>query len=76
MKQLKIMFNSVSDVKDFVQIVDKYAYDVELSSDKYHVDGKSIMGIFSLDLSKPVTVLIKADYAEDLVGQIQNYIVQ
>ena len=46
MKTLNIMINSINDVKDFVNIVSKYDFDVDLTSGRYVVDAKSIMGIF------------------------------
>ncbi|HBZ78147.1 MAG TPA: serine kinase, partial [Clostridiales bacterium] len=45
MVRFPIRFQSISDVKDFVQIVNSYPYDVDLSSGRYVVDAKSIMGI-------------------------------
>ena len=54
MATFKIMLSSINDVKDFVNIVSKYDFDVDLVSGRYVVDAKSIMGIFSLDLSKPI----------------------
>lgn len=49
-----ISLKSTEDVKTFVNLMCKYTFDVDLTSGRYVVDAKSIMGIFSLDLSKPV----------------------
>lgn len=49
-----------SQVKDFVSLVQNYSFDIDLRSDRYVVDAKSILGIFSLDLSKPINVEIHA----------------
>lgn len=49
-----IDLQNVSKVKDFVALAQNYTAEITLSSGKYCVDGKSILGIFSLDLSKPV----------------------
>ena len=54
MDKFNIMLDSISSVKDFVNAVNKYDFDVDLTSGRYVVDAKSIMGIFSLDLSKPI----------------------
>ncbi len=54
MKKTTIFLNTISDVKSFVNIVCKYDFSVDLVSGRYSVDAKSIMGIFSLDLSRPV----------------------
>ncbi len=61
MQSAKIMLNSVSYVKDFVNIVNKYDFDVDLTSGRYVVDAKSIMGIFSLDLSKEILVTVQGE---------------
>jgi phosphotransferase system HPr-like phosphotransfer protein len=56
MKSVKISLQMASQVKAFVSIVQKYSYDIDLRSDRYVVDAKSILGIFSLDLSDPINV--------------------
>lgn len=53
---LRIKLDSFDKIKKFINITSVLEYDIDLTSDKYVVDGKSIMGILSLDLSKPVTV--------------------
>ena len=54
MRTCNIMLNTINDVKVFVNTVSKYDFDVDLISGRYAIDAKSIMGIFSLDLSKPI----------------------
>ena len=56
MKTVFIRLSTIADVRDFVNIVTAYNGDIDLSSGRYVVDGKSIMGIFSLDLLKPITL--------------------
>ena len=56
MTTFNIMLDSINSVKSFVNIVSKYDFDIDLTSGRYVVDAKSIMGIFSLDLSKPIKV--------------------
>ena len=63
MKKTMVMLDSISAVKDFVSIVSAYDYDVDLASGRYAVDAKSIMGIFSLDLSKPIQLTAHTDDA-------------
>lgn len=70
MKSFNIMLNSINDVKDFVNIVNRYEFDVDLTSGRYVVDAKSIMGIFSLDLSKPILVEIHSDKAQELYDEL------
>ena len=74
MKTFNIMLNSINDVKNFVNTVNKYDFDVDLTSGRYVVDAKSIMGIFSLDLSKPISVEIHADNCDDLMEALKPYI--
>lgn len=75
MKTFNIMLKSINDVKDFVNIVNKYDFDVDLTSGRYIVDAKSIMGIFSLDLSKPIKVETHADNAETFFSEIKPFVV-
>ena len=53
MKTVKISLNSIDKVKSFVNDITKFDVDFDLVSGRYVIDAKSIMGIFSLDLSKP-----------------------
>ncbi|MBP5427630.1 MAG: HPr family phosphocarrier protein [Clostridiales bacterium] len=75
MKELQVQLKTIDDVKDFVNVVSKCPYDVDLSSGRYVVDAKSIMGIFSLDLSKPIKVEIFSDKCDDFVEQIKKFVV-
>lgn len=73
MEKLTINFNGITDVENFVEIVGKYNFDVTLSQGKYEVDGKSLMGIFSLDITKPIDILVtKKDTS--FIDEIQKYI--
>ena len=65
MKTVKISLNSIDKVKSFVNEITKFDYDFDLVSGRYVIDAKSIMGIFSLDLSKPIDLNIHADNAAD-----------
>jgi phosphotransferase system HPr-like phosphotransfer protein len=62
-----------NQVKSFVSIVQKYSYDIDLRSDRYVVDAKSILGIFSLDLSKPITVEIHSNDCQDLIEELKQF---
>ena len=61
MKTVQISLNSIDKVKSFVNEITKYDNDFDLVSGRYVIDAKSIMGIFSLDLSKPIDLNIHAD---------------
>ncbi|MEE1043714.1 MAG: HPr family phosphocarrier protein [Clostridia bacterium] len=76
MKSFNIMLDSINKVKAFVNIVAKCDYDVDLTSGRYVVDAKSIMGIFSLDLSKPIKIDIHSDNCGDFEAEIKEFIVE
>ena len=73
MKSIQISLLMTSQVSAFVAIVQKYPYDIDLKHGKYVVDAKSILGIFSLDLSKPVTVEIHSDNCDDLLEELKQF---
>ena len=57
MNKTEIILSSIQDVRDFVNIVILVDYDVDLAQGRYIIDAKSIMGIFSLDLMKPIGII-------------------
>lgn len=64
MKENKIILSSIDDVKEFVALANKCVFDIDLLSGRYAVDAKSIMGIFSLDLAKALTLVLHSDGAD------------
>lgn len=76
MKTFNLLLSSINDVKDFVNIVSKYDFDVDLTSGRYIVDAKSIMGIFSLDLSKPIKVEVHDDNCGEFLNEVEKFIVK
>ncbi|MBS5660677.1 MAG: HPr family phosphocarrier protein [Clostridiales bacterium] len=76
MKTTTIMLNTINDVKLFVNTVAKYDFDVDLVSGRYAIDAKSIMGIFSLDLSKPIQLEAHSDDCEAFFEEIKDFIVK
>lgn len=72
----KISLAAINDVKDFVNMVMRYDFDVDLISGRYAVDAKSIMGIFSLDLLKPIELKAHTDEPGDFAKDIEKYIVK
>ena len=70
MKTAKISLNSIDKVKAFVNEISKFDCDFDLVSGRYVIDAKSIMGIFSLDLSKPINLNIHADAGLDEILEI------
>lgn len=75
MKKVTVSLASINDVKSFVNIVSKYDFDVDLMSGRYVVDAKSIMGIFSLDLSKPIDVEVMTDDCDSFIDEIKPFTV-
>lgn len=76
MKKTKVSLDSIQAVKDFVSIVMMYDFDVDLTSGRYAVDAKSIMGIFSLDLSSPITLTAHTDDADKFFDEIKRFIIE
>ena len=76
MYETTIQLNAINDVKDFVNKVMLFNYDIDRVSGRYAIDAKSIMGIFSLDLSKPIKLQAHTDDPEKLVESIGKYIVK
>ncbi|MCI8321418.1 MAG: HPr family phosphocarrier protein [Dorea sp.] len=64
MKTVQISLNSINKVKSFVNEITKFDNDFDLVSGRYVIDAKSIMGIFSLDLSKPIDLNIHANESD------------
>ena len=75
MKTTNIKLSTIADVRDFVNAVASFDGEVDLSSGRYIVDGKSIMGIFSLDLLSPIKLTVHSDNADELLAKIKPFIV-
>ena len=77
MKTKNIRLSTIMDVRDFVNAVAAYEGDVDLTSGRYVVDGKSIMGIFSLDLLQPIKLSVhNDDTADALVEKLAKFVVE
>ena len=78
MKTVQISLNSIDKVKSFVNDITKFDVDFDLVSGRYVIDAKSIMGIFSLDISKPIELNIHADEKDlaDILAAIKPYVVE
>ncbi|MDD7184123.1 MAG: HPr family phosphocarrier protein [Ruminococcus sp.] len=76
MTTFKISLQAINDVKEFVNTVMKFDFDIDLVSGRYAIDAKSIMGIFSLDLSKPITLNAHTDDASVLRKEIDKFIIK
>lgn len=75
MTTAKIRINTIEDVKNFVSIVAGADFDVDIVSGRYAIDAKSIMGIFSLDLTKDLEIRVHSDNCGEFFDDIKSYIV-
>ena len=77
MKTVNIRLTMMTDnVKNFVALVNRYPYDMDLRSGRYVVDAKSILGIFSIDLSRPIRLDIYSDDCDDLIEALNGYLIK
>ena len=74
MKSVTIRLSPVENVNKFVNIVSRYPFDMDLRAGRHVVDAKSILGIFSLDLSRPITLEIYSDDCEKLIEEITPFL--
>ena len=77
MKSVKVNINSIDKVKKFVNILTKYDGNFDLVSGRYVIDAKSIMGIFSLDLSQDIELVLQGDgEQDDVIKALDEFIVK
>ena len=78
MREVKICLGTIERVKDFVNAVTRLDCDVDIVSGRYVIDAKSIMGIFSLDLSKPINLNIHAEGStlDTILTIVQPYVIE
>lgn len=76
MKTVRVCLDSIDKVKGFVNDISRFNTDFDLISGRFVIDAKSIMGIFSLDLSKPIELTIhESDEIEEILKALQPYVV-
>jgi phosphotransferase system HPr-like phosphotransfer protein len=78
MKTVKISLNSIDKVKTFVNEINRFEAEFDLVSGRYVIDAKSIMGIFSLDISKPIDLNIHTDgdQLDTILASLESYLVE
>ncbi|MCC8151917.1 MAG: HPr family phosphocarrier protein [Lachnospiraceae bacterium] len=78
MKKVLVSLNSIDKVKSFVKDISQFDYDLDLISGRYVIDAKSLLGIFSLDLSRPIELSIHADdeQAAEVIEALKAYIAE
>ncbi len=75
MKTVMIRLSLVENVNRFVNIVARYPFEMDLRAGRHVVDAKSILGIFSLDLSKPIAMEIYSEDCDELLKEIEPFVV-
>ena len=77
MREIIILLDSIETVKKFVSITTKFESEFDLVSGRYVIDAKSIMGIFSIDLSKPIILRIyeEGEKAENVIKALEEYVI-
>jgi phosphotransferase system HPr-like phosphotransfer protein len=78
MKKIQIKLSTIEDVRNFVNTLAQYSADFDLISGRYTVDAKSLMGIFSLDLLKPLDFVIHAEEGnalDSILADVKDWIV-
>ena len=73
MIEQKVFLETLDDVKSFVAIAANKPYDIELLSGKYIINAKSVMGVLSLDLTHPLTMVANTETDEEILTEIEKY---
>ena len=76
MKSVMIRLSLVENVNKFVNIVSRYPFEMDLRAGRHVVDAKSILGIFSLDLTRPITLEVYSDECDELLKEIEPFLVK
>lgn len=71
-----VRFSSVNDMENFVSISKKYDFSIILEMEKIKLDAKSVMGLLSLELMKPIKLIAETDDASEYFKEIHDYIVE
>ena len=74
MKSVMIRLSLVENVNNFVNIVTRYPFEMDLRAGRHVVDAKSILGIFSLDLTRPITLEVYSDECDELLKEIEPFL--
>lgn len=75
MRTEQVLLKSMDEIQEFNRIVGQYEYEVDMVSGRYVIDAKSLMGILSLDLSKPVTIQLQGNPDAAFLEKIEKFIV-
>lgn len=70
---MRVLLDTIEKIKRFNSIVQNYDADIDLISGRYVIDAKSIMGIFSLDCSRPFEVAVHGEQAEEFQKELEEF---
>ena len=76
MKEMKVILSNIQDIREFVNQVILVEYEVDLIQGRYVIDAKSIMGIFSLDLLSPITLVAHSENTDSFFASIAKFAVK
>lgn len=76
MTTVMIKLQNIDQIKTLVQAVTVSPYDIDIVSGRYVVDGKSILGIFSLDIEKPLELIIHGDDCAEILQELEPFIIK
>lgn len=71
-----VKLNTITEIQEFVKIVTRQEFDIDLASGRYLVDAKSIMGIFSLNLMEKIKVVAHTENIDALKAELKDFIVE
>lgn len=72
----RVHLKTIEDVKEFVSLVSSANFDIDLMNERYVIDAKSIMGILSLDFSKPIVMVLHTEDSGELLHKLEKFIVE
>jgi len=75
MKQFRVMLNEVEQVKKFCKICNTLDFDLDIKSGRYLMDAKSLLGLFALKLSEPVSVIVNENDYDKAIEALKDFIV-
>ena len=71
-----VKLNTITEIQEFVKIVTRQEFDIDLASGRYLVDAKSIMGIFSLNLMDKIKVIAHTENIDAIKEELKAFIVE
>lgn len=74
MKKMKVVFKNVDEISNFVNIVSKYPYEMDLAKGRIVIDAKSLLGIITLGVLNEVDLIIHSDTSDDLRSEIGDFL--